>query len=423
MSLIVVLGASWGDEAKAKIVDILAEKTDVVVRFQGGCNAGHTVVHNNKKFIFHIIPIGALYPTKICVIANGVVIDPSQLISEIDDLQKQGINIENRFFISSQAHITLPIHKYLDELNEKKRKKQAIGTTKRGIGPTYADKPARIGIRVADILNPDLLSSKIDNLINTKQELLTEWMSDNDVEQMKKNLIEIGKKIKNFVVDTPYLINKYLDEDKKVLFEGAQGTLLDIDFGTYPYVTSSNTSIGGAITGSGVNPKRIDKIVGVMKSYFTRVGYGPFPTELKGKIGDYIREKGQEYGATTGRPRRCGWFDSVAAKYSCMINGFDEIALTMLDVLSGLDEIKICTHYELDGKKIEYFPVRIEELKKSIPKYLSLQGWEEDISNIKKFSELPINAQNFVHKIEEILNVKVCIISVGAKKSQTIFRN
>ena len=295
MSLTVVLGAFWGDEGKAKIVDALAEEMDVIVRFQGGCNAGHTVVHENKKFIVHIIPVGILHPDKICVIANGVVINPFQLISEIEDLQSQGISFENRLFISSQAHITLPIHKYLDELNEKKRKKNAIGTTKKGIGPTYAEKSSRSGIRVSDLLDSKYLSARIDNIINNKRELLAEWLEQNDLEEMKHNIFGISQTIKKYIADTPFLINQFLAEKKNVLFEGAQGTLLDIDFGSYPFVTSSNASIGGAITGSGVNPKRINKIIGVMKAYFTRVGNGPFPTELKDEIGDYIREKGQEY--------------------------------------------------------------------------------------------------------------------------------
>ena len=422
MSLTIVLGACWGDEAKAKIVDILAEESDIVVRFQGGCNAGHTVVHKDKKYIFHIIPIGVLYPDKKCVIANGVVINPFQLIAELEDIQKQNIYIGDRLFISSQAHITLPLHKFLDGLSEKKSKKQAIGTTKRGIGPTYSDKSARFGIRVSDLLDPTYLSKRIDNIINNKRELLTDWLGETDLEEMKRSLVEIGKKMGNFVVDTPYLINKYLDEGKQVLYEGAQGTLLDIDFGTYPFVTSSNTSVGGAISGSGVNPRRIDKIIGVMKSYFTRVGNGPFPTELKDEIGDYIREKGQEYGATTGRPRRCGWFDTVAAKYSAMINGFDEIALTLLDVYSGLETIKICTHYEIDDEKVNHFPIVTNNLEKVVPQFISLPGWEKDISNVKKFSDLPISAQNFVYKIEEILNLKVSIISIGADKNQTIYR-
>ena len=422
MSLTIVLGACWGDEAKAKIVDTIAEKMDVIVRFQGGCNAGHTVVHNEKKFIVHIIPVGILYPEIICVIGNGVVIDPFQFINEIDLIEKEGIDIGNRLFISSQAHITLPLHKFWDGLSEKKSEKQAIGTTKRGIGPTYADKTSRYGIRISDLFDPQYLSKRIDNIITNKRVLLADWLEENDLENMTRNLIEIGKKMHDFVVDTPYLINKFLDEGKQVLYEGAQGTLLDIDFGTYPFVTSSNTSIGGAISGSGINPKRIDKIIGVMKSYFTRVGNGPFPTELKDETGDYIREKGQEYGATTGRPRRCGWFDAIAAKYSTMINGFDEIALTLLDVYSGLETIKICTHYEIDGKKVDSFPIVTNKLEKVNPKFISLPGWENDISNEKKFSDLPINAQNFVHKIEEILNLKVSIISVGAERNQTINR-
>jgi adenylosuccinate synthase len=422
MPLTIVLGAFWGDEAKAKIVDALAENADVIVRFQGGCNAGHTVVHNGKKFIFHIIPVGILYPDKKCVIANGVVINPFQLMSEIEEFEKRGIDIGERLFISSQAHITLPIHKFMDEISERKSKKQGIGTTKRGIGPTYADKSARFGIRVADLLTPHYFSTRIDNIINNKRELLSDWLAENDIEQLEQKIVEIGKKIQKYVVDTPYLINRFLDDGKQVLFEGAQGSLLDIDFGTYPFVTSSNTTIGGSVTGSGVNPRRIGKVIGVMKSYSTRVGKGPFPTELNDETGDYIRDKGNEYGSTTGRPRRCGWFDAVAAKYSVMINGFDEIALTLLDVLTGLDTIKICTHYEIDGERTDDFPVVTHTLEKVVPKYISIPGWKEDISDIKEFSDLPTNAQNFVHKIEEALNIRISIISVGAEKNQTIYR-
>ncbi len=351
MSLTVVLGALWGDEGKAKIIDNLAEDVDVIVRFQGGCNAGHTVIHNGKKNIMHIIPVGILHPQVKCVIGNGVVINPFQMLEEIKELQSKGIKLHGRLFISSQAHITTPIHTFLDEWNEKKSGKQSIGTTKRGIGPTYSDKFSRLGIRFGDLLNPEYLSERIDNSINHKQEILAEWLEQNDIEKMKKDLINSGVALKKYIANTPYLINKYLDENKKIIFEGAQGTLLDIDFGTYPFVTSSNPSIGGAITGSGVNPKKIDKVIGIMKSYFTRVGKGPFPTEMKNQIGDYIRVKGKEFGATTGRPRRCGWFDAVVARYSCMINGFDEIALTKLDVFSGLDKIKICIHYESRGKR------------------------------------------------------------------------
>ncbi|MBC8312947.1 MAG: adenylosuccinate synthase [Candidatus Cloacimonetes bacterium] len=419
----VVLGASWGDEGKAKIVDTLAEKMDVIVRFQGGCNAGHTVVHEDKKFVVHIIPVGILHPQKICIIGNGVVINPYQLIAEIEDLQKQKISFENRLFISSQAHITLPIHTYLDEMNEKKRSKNAIGTTKSGIGPTYAEKSSRSGIRISDLLDSKYLSARIDNIINSKKELLSDWIDKNDVKKMKMDLINIGKKIEKSIVDTPILINRFLDENKDILFEGAQGTLLDIDFGSYPFVTSSNASIGGAITGSGINPKKINKIIGVMKAYFTRVGNGPFPTELKGKIGNFIREKGQEFGATTGRPRKCGWFDLAATKYSSMINGFDEIALTKLDIYSGLKEIKICTHYEIDGEKIDYFPNRIQQLEKAVPKFISLPSWNEEISDIRKYSNLPKNAKIFIETLEKIINLPITIISVGPEKNQTIFRN
>lgn len=422
MSVTVVLGALWGDEAKAKIVDALAINMDAIVRFQGGCNAGHTVVHGDTTYKFHIIPVGILNPEMICIIGNGVVVNLERLLQEIQDIESKGIHLADRFFISSQAHLTLPIQTYLDELGEKLSGKQAIGTTKAGIGPTYADKAARLGLRMGDLLDKEYLTFRMSNLINNKRDLLGSWLENLSLEDSVEMLYEIGIQLKPFISNTPYMINNMIKENKNILFEGAQGTLLDIDFGTYPYVTSSNSTIGGALTGTGINPRSIDKIIGVMKAYVTRVGNGPFPTELRDKVGEYIREKGQEYGTTTGRPRRCGWFDAVAARFSAMLNGFDEIALTLLDVYSGLDTIKICTGYTLDSLELEEYPVETRLLQKVQPSYISLPGWKENISSLKKFEELPENAQDFVQTVEELLGIPIKIISVGAKRSQTIFR-
>lgn len=422
MPVTIVLGASWGDEAKAKIVHSLAKNADAVVRFQGGCNAGHTVIHNSQKIIFHTLPIGILYPKSLCIIANGVVVDPFQLLAEIEEVEKIGYTIKNRLFLSSQAHITLPIHRFLDGKIEN-ASKTTIGTTRKGIGPTYTDKYARLGIRMSDLLNQGYLAARIDNLISYHKCHLGDWLQQNSIEEMTARLLSAGKKLQEYVTDTPYLINKLLADGKELLFEGAQGTLLDIDFGTYPFVTSSNTTLGGAIAGTGINYKEIHRVIGVIKAYFTRVGNGPFPTELKDDTGDYIRNKGNEYGATTGRPRRCGWFDAVAARYATMINSFDEIALTCLDVLSGLETLKICTQYRINGKVIEQFPLTEETLSHAMPEYLSLSGWKQDISQIKDFSDLPSSAQKFIYTIEELIGRKVSIISVGPKKEQTIFRD
>jgi len=422
MPVTIVLGACWGDEAKAKIVHALAKNADAVVRFQGGCNAGHTVIHNSKKIIFHTLPTGILYPKMQCIIANGVVIDPFQLLAEIEEIEKNGYTAKNRLFISSQSHITLPVHRFLDGKIEN-TSKTAIGTTRKGIGPTYTDKYARIGIRVADLLQPGRLSEHIDNLLAHKKWQLEDWLQKNSVQEMKTHLLDAGEKLKQYIADTPYLINLLLADGKELLFEGAQGTLLDIDFGTYPFVTSSNTSIGGAITGTGISYKEIQRVIGITKAYFTRVGNGPFPTELKDNIGDYIRDKGNEYGSTTGRPRRCGWFDAVATRYAIMINNFDEVALTCLDVLSGLENLKICTQYRINGMPATKFPLTEYLLSNAKPEYLTLPGWNQEISHIKEFSALPYPAQKFIYTVEELIERRVSIISVGPKKEQTIFRD
>jgi len=415
MSSIAVLGSAWGDEAKAKIVDVLASDADIIVRFQGGNNAGHTIVLDDQKFVFHLVPAGILYPEKICVLAGGVVIDPVQLIDEMEKLKQRGINFNERFFIDPRAGIVLPIHKKLDNISEDSSGEVKIGTTKRGIGPCYSDLISRVGIRMSDLTDEAFLRSRLKNTY------LFHKLDLDDFENQVTSLLKAGEYFKPYIKQIPYFLNAQLD--KRILFEGAQGSLLDIIYGTYPFVTSSHTIAGGIAIGSGFSPRRIDKIIGVYKSYYTRVGEGPFPTELHDEIGNTIRKQGNEYGSTTGRPRRCGWFDAVAAKFTAMINGVDEIALTLLDVLAGLKEIKICTAYRFGDKLIEEFPDNADFIDKLKPEYITLPGWIEDISEMTTYEDLPENAKNFVTRIEELLGKNISIISVGPKRSQTIFRN
>jgi len=414
MSSIAVLGSAWGDEAKAKIVDVLASDADIIIRFQGGNNAGHTIVTGDQKYVFHLVPAGILYPEKICVLSGGVVIDPDQLMIEIEELKERNIIFENRFFIDPRAGIVLSLHKKLDNISESDSEKIRIGTTKRGIGPCYSDLIARVGIRMSDLLQEDLLRKKIKNLFHYHQAELDDF--DGQVE----SLLLAGEYFKPFLKQIPYYLEN--NKNKNLLFEGAQGSLLDVIYGTYPFVTSSHTIAGGISVGSGYSPRNIGKIIGVYKSYYTRVGEGPFPTELFNETGDRIRKQGNEYGATTGRPRRCGWFDAIAACYTAIINGIDEVALTLLDVLTGISELKICIGYSYNNEIIKQFPDNIKILEELKPVYISLPGWKEDITEIKRFDNLPENAKTYVAKIEEILNKKVSIISVGPDRSQTIFR-
>ncbi len=416
MSTTAVLGCIWGDEAKAKIVDVLADNSDIVVRFQGGNNAGHTINLKGKKYVFHLVPSGILYPQKMCAIAAGVVIDPFDLIGEIDSLKKQGMTFKDRFFIDPRTSIVLPLHKKLDAGAEDETGQTKIGTTRKGIGPCYSDKISRTGIHFSDLFDKKFLKKRLENLYAYHR------LPENEIESLLPDLLKVGDKLKPFLKQLPYFLNDLYEQNKNILFEGAQGSLLDINFGTYPFVTSSHTIAGGISTGCGFSPKKIERIVGVFKSYFTRVGEGPFPTELNDETGERIRRQGNEFGATTGRPRRCGWFDAVAAKYTTMINGIDEIALTLLDVLSGFETLKICTKYFLEDKKIEEFPFSAEILDKVESGYLELPGWKEDISGIKNYEELPVNTKKYISKIEELLNKKISIISVGPDRSQTIFR-
>jgi adenylosuccinate synthase len=417
MSVRAVLGCLFGDEAKAKIVDVLAVDTDVVIRFQGGSNAGHTINFNNEKFVMHLIPSGIFHKNQICALASGVVIDPFQLEKEINALQTKGVSFSDRFFVDERAALVLPIHKVLDERNEQLSGDNKIGTTKRGIGPCYSDVINRIGLRICDLYNKETLKTKIDYLYkfhNIKSNIA-------ELNVLMDDLFNFADKMSKYVVNLPYCLNKWLEEDKKILFEGAQGTLLDIYFGTYPFVTSSHTLSGGIATYTGCSPKKIDEFIGVYKSYISRVGSGPFPTELNNEIGEKIRIQGNEFGSTTGRPRRCGWFDIVAAKYTAMINGIDSIALTLLDVLSGFDTLKICIAYKVNNKMTEEFPSQVSVLDIVEPVYMELPGWKENISLCTKYEELPENAQNYVKTVERLMGITVKIISVGPDRKQTIF--
>lgn len=420
MSAIVVIGSQWGDEGKGKIVDLLSENVDVVVRYQGGANAGHTIFVNGKKFVLHLIPSGIIRENILCVIGNGVVLDPEAFIEEINLLKQNNIDVENRIVIMPNTHIVFPYHKFLDFCNENSA--SPLGTTIKGIGPTYADKYARLGIRAIDLLNEDASQSIISKNLEMKNLLFKMYYfaDEFEEEEVKKFLSESKKNLQTFIHSDPTLVSKLIREGKKVLLEGAQGALLDIDFGTYPFVTSSNPTIGGAITGSGISVKDISEIIGVAKAYCTRVGEGPFPTELKNEIGEILRRNGNEFGATTGRPRRCGWLDLPALKYSTQINGFDSIAITKLDVLSEFDEIKICTEYKLNNEPIDYFPIDATTLSKVEPVYKTFKGWKKSIQGIRNYNELPLEAKKYLEFIEDYLSTKIKIISTGFERNDTI---
>ncbi|MBZ4655895.1 adenylosuccinate synthase [Thermoanaerobacter sp. A7A] len=421
MSTLVIVGTQWGDEGKGKITDYLAEKADVVVRYQGGNNAGHTVEKEGVQYKLHLIPSGILYSEKICIIGNGVVVDPASLIEEIENLQKQGISVDN-LKISDRAHIVFPYHIKQDELEEISKGKNDLGTTKRGIGPCYMDKSERIGIRVCDLLKPKVFEEKLRRNVEKKNKLFKELYGAEgfDFEEMYQKYLEYAEKIKPFVTDTTVLLYDLIKSGKKVLFEGAQGTLLDLDLGTYPYVTASHPIAGGVTVGAGIGPTMIDEVMGVVKAYTTRVGKGPFPTELFDENGEFLREKGHEYGTTTGRARRCGWLDAVILKYSVRVSGITHFALTKLDTLTGLKKIKICTGYKFNGRIITDFPASLEDLAQCEPVYEEFDGWEEDIQEAKTFDDLPYNAQKYIRRIEELIGIKAAIISVGPERNQTI---
>ncbi|MCX6174450.1 MAG: adenylosuccinate synthase [Ignavibacteriales bacterium] len=420
MSVTVIVGSQWGDEGKGKIVDILSERYEIVVRYQGGANAGHTVQVGDQQFILHLIPSGILRENVLCFIGNGVVIDPKALLDEIKLLEGMGISIAGRLFISQNAHLIMPYHKLLDSINESGNSK--IGTTGRGIGPCYIDKYARKGIRIVDLLDRKVLEEKIRLNIEEKNNLLKKVYNQEvlNVDAIIKEYIEFDKAIDPYITDVPTVLNNAIEEGKSILLEGAQGALLDVDFGTYPFVTSSNPTSGGASTGSGIPPTKISSVMGIVKAYTTRVGLGPFPTELLGEEGERLRKIGAEYGATTGRPRRCGWFDAFLLSYSRMINGIERAAITKLDVLSNFDQIKVCVAYEIQGKKLKSFPTDVNKLMNVTPIYESLPGWKTDLTNITDYNELPSEAKDYLQFISQKSGFEISIISVGPKRDQTI---
>jgi len=425
MNVTLVLGAQWGDEGKGKIVDILSKDADIVARYQGGANAGHTVVFNGKKFILHLIPSGILNPNSFCIIGNGVVIDPYALLEEIDLLGKFNISVDNRLLISNKAHLILPYHKILDKVSEECSEK-SIGTTGRGIGPAYVDKFARCGIRVSEILHPEILKNHLEKNFKEKIQLITKYygkeVEEQDYNRQISEYLEALNKIKQYVADTTFFINRQIKDGKKVLIEGAQGTLLDVDHGTYPFVTSSNPTSGGACTGLGIPPTVITNIIGVTKAYTTRVGNGPFPTELKDETGEIIRKNGFEYGSTTGRPRRCGWLDLVALKYSIIINGINSLALTKIDVLSSFSEIKVCVKYQIDGNETTEFPSDSIILDNAKPIYQVLPGWNKSLAGINAYENLPSETKEYIKFIEDYLQIPVNIISTSPERTDTIIR-
>jgi len=423
MAAVVLIGAQWGDEGKGKITDFLAEKADMIVRYQGGNNAGHTVVIKNETYKLHLIPSGIFYSEKVCVIGNGLVIDPKVLIEELDYLEGRGISTKN-LRISSNAHVIMPYHKMLDILEEEFKGEQKIGTTKRGIGPAYKDKASRTGIRFSDFLDPDEFAKSLAFNLKEKNLIIRKiyGQEELDYEEILKEYLGYVERVKPYIADTSLEVNTFLNQEKKVLFEGAQGTLLDLDHGTYPYVTSSNPIAGAACIGAGVGPTRIEKVVGVIKSYTTRVGEGPFPTELNCETGELIRSRGGEYGTTTGRPRRCGWFDTVIARYSVRVSGISDFAFTKLDVLTGMEKLKICTAYRYKGELLTEFPQSLKVLAECEAVYEEMPGWQEDLTQISSYEALPEQAKNYVERIEELTGVAMSILAVGPGRDQTIIR-
>lgn len=427
-SVQILAGSQWGDEGKGRVVDVLSEKADVIVRYQGGANAGHTVIVEGKKHVFHLLPSGILYPNRLCVIGSGVVLDPDQLRAELEGLDQDPSKVGTRLVISNGAQIVMPYHKKLDALSERAKSRSSsaapIGTTGRGIGPCYVDKYDRVGIRAEDLADPEVLRTKLKLNVELKSEIFEKIYGEAplDFDSLYEQASKWGEYIKPFLGDSSYEIDAAYRAGKNILFEGAQATLLDIDHGTYPFVTSSNCIAGGACTGAAIAPSRVDRVIGVVKAYTTRVGEGPFPTEDHGDDGAKLRERGAEFGATTGRPRRCGWLDLVLLRYAQSVNGFDLLALTKLDVLSGLDEIKICTSYEIDGKIYDRLPGSPARIASAVPVYTSLKGWKEDISSARSFDDLPEAARAYVDFIEREMGAQVWMIGVGPGREDTIFR-
>jgi adenylosuccinate synthase len=421
MPAIVLVGAQWGDEGKGKATDLLGDRVDFVVRYQGGNNAGHTVVIGEESYALHLLPSGVLSPRVTPVIGNGVVIDPEVLLAEIDGLAERGVSCDC-LLISADAHLIMPHHRALDRVTERYLGNARIGTTGRGIGPAYADKVARTGIRVQDLFDPGILRQKLDLVLREKNQVLAKVYNRRgiDVDAVTTEYVAYGEKLRRYVADTSAILNRALDEDKSVLLEGAQATLLDVDHGTYPFVTSSSPTAGGACAGSGIGPTRITTVIGVVKAYTTRVGAGPFPTELGGDQGEWLRKAGGEYGVTTGRARRCGWFDAVIARYAARVNGVTDFFLTKLDVLSGLEQVPVCVAYDVDGTRHAQMPMTQTEFHHAVPVYQFFDGWWEDLSAAREFGELPRNAQAYVRALEEMIGAPVAAVGTGPRRDQTL---
>ncbi|MBM7872197.1 adenylosuccinate synthase [Clostridium pascui] len=423
MSAYIVLGAQWGDEGKGKMTDYLAENADVVVRYQGGNNAGHTVEVGEKQYKLHLIPSGILYGNKLNIIGNGVVLDPKALFEEMEYLKELGVEITPKnLLISDRAQLIMPYHRVLDGIKERSRGSKDIGTTGKGIGPCYTDKMERSGIRVCDLMHTEVFKEKLAENVKDKNDIITKIYGEEalDFETIFNEYINYAEKMREYVAETSVVVHDNIKAKKEVLFEGAQGTLLDIDYGTYPYVTSSNTIAGGVCTGAGVGPTMITNAVGIAKAYTTRVGKGPFPTELSDQTGEWIREKGHEYGVTTGRARRCGWLDLVILKTAARVSGLTSFAVTKIDTLAGLDTLKVCVGYNFNGKVIDYVPASLEDLAKCEPVYEEFKGWDESIENARSYEDLPENAKIYLNKIEEFTGTRISIVSVGPKRNQTM---
>jgi len=420
MACVVIVGVQWGDEGKGKIVDLLTRNAEMVVRFQGGNNAGHTIVLRGEKFVFHLIPSGILYGGKKCIIGNGVVLDPEVLIEEIEELKKRGyLKDDSQLMISEETHLILPYHRKIDLAREKIFK---IGTTGRGIGPAYEDKVARCGIRVIDLMDEEIFREKLEANLLQKNLYLVEVLKEEPLRfsEIHDSYLRFRDRLGKYVRDTSAILHQAIEKGKPILFEGAQGTLLDLDHGTYPYVTASNTVAGNACAGAGIGPTMIDSIIGVAKAYTTRVGEGPFPTELKDELGERIRQRGGEYGATTGRPRRCGWFDAVVVSHSIRVNGIREIVLTKTDVLNDFEKIRICTGYRVNGKVLHQVPTNLRMLQNAEPIYEEMEGWKKEIRKAKRFSELPLHARRYIKRIEELVKARITMVSVGSERNETI---
>ncbi len=420
MANLIIVGAQWGDEGKGKIVDLLTARFDVVARYQGGHNAGHTVLINGKKYVLHLIPSGILHPEKLCAIGNGVVIDPFALKKEIADLEAAGISCRGRLFVSNRAHVIVEYHRLAERSDEERRGEAKIGTTNRGIGPAYEDKMGRRGVRVCDLYHPEELRASLAANLDLRRQADPGAEGFPDAASLVDSIRSVGDEIREYVVDIAEFINGKIDEGRSVLFEGAQGTLLDVDHGTYPYVTASSATAGGACTGTGVAPTKIDGAIGVSKAYTTRVGEGPFPTELRDAVGDRIRQQGQEYGASTGRPRRCGWFDAVVVRYARMINALDTLVITKLDVLDTLPEIRICTGYRYKGSLLKSFPPEIGVLEQCRPEYATVKGWDATTAGIRDYDALPVRARDYLKRLSDLVSTEISIVSTGPERDETI---